>query len=197
TTPPLHRIFSSRPTGFADALKLRDNTPHCLITGASINLVGAHIIPHSLIKTAAAPSPGQISFWLFLTFFLGTEVRDKLWRFLSEDEAVGNGCANGVCLGEAMHVFFDTGVLTLEPLHPREADNGRTSMEVLLKWHHWERELSLYQTILSHIADQTETTGEDIGHRMQASPLHNGDIFTIKTRDAQNYPLPVRGLLQL
>ncbi|RPB19945.1 hypothetical protein L211DRAFT_852741 [Terfezia boudieri ATCC MYA-4762] len=196
---PLERICSSRSAGFANSLKLRDDTPHCLITGGSINLVGAHIIPHSLVKIAASPTLGAISFWLFLVFFLGIELRDELYGLLAGDEGIGNGCANGVCLGEAMHGLFDTGLLTLEPLYPSdsEADDHITLMEVALKWHHWEYELSLYQTILPRSVNHTEATADNVAGRVRASPIRNGDIFTVKTRDAQNYPLPIRGFLQL
>jgi len=68
-----------------------------------------------------------------------------------------------------------------------------------------EHELSLYQTSLvgtyqtipMGVLGHAETSGRDLGRRVPASPPHNGDIFESKTRDAENYPLPLVGFLQL
>ncbi|KAF8431646.1 hypothetical protein BGX38DRAFT_1228458 [Terfezia claveryi] len=203
TTLTYHFSSSSRPTFFADQIKARFPTslgPHCHVTGSSLHLVGAHIIPHSIAKASSAPTSTQSSFWMFLVLFLGQELRDELWECFSS--GVINTSANGLCLEEAVHGHFDRGFLTFDPIgeyrydHPADDGygTGRGEMKIVFVWHYWERQLELLRTFLPH--DHHEDRA-DVGLSRHSRALKSGDIFTVETTDAELYPLPAKGLLQL
>ncbi|KAF8417629.1 hypothetical protein EV426DRAFT_645711 [Tirmania nivea] len=189
--PPSSIARYGRPAYFHSNLLLRNpSDATCALTGypGPHTLKAAHILPNSFVNgTATSQTSAPVehtALWLFLTFFLGPNLRDQLWSYLVDGK--GHSTYNGLLLDTRLHDLFDAGMITLIPFEeplPVQPDI------LLVRFTYHDINTMLCFTPTSR---RNAFTGEE-GFR----PLKDGDVFSIETVDGERWPVPMKGFLML
>lgn len=205
-TDPTKSVFEPRGACSRSArLAARERDgQRCVLTGAHNIYQVAHIYPTYFDEKSYDSSSPTI--WKFVRFFWSAETAERWHRAVYNDPRDPakplDTCANLICLRNDLRAAWANGLFALRPVSL--SDDG-TSMEVEF---YWQPKQSHKPYGLVDIAKEPGSSKDicsvdDLNVVLPTKdndafrPIESGHIFTLRTDDPVNHPLPSYDLLEM
>ncbi|KAF3912116.1 hypothetical protein ABW21_db0204843 [Orbilia brochopaga] len=195
---PVPLILDNQPARqreLSDSCKLRQQL-RCAVSGLELydGDETTHLFPFSALRNLRGVS--KIT-WIFMSLFLGEELRNELVKELTSETSGIHTAKNGIRVDGYIQTRYNRGLLSLVPLN--RPKNDIQHMDVRFSCYSTKDYITMMQTLIpKDPADQLIFGDEGAEVRRilpQTRPLRDGDVLRFFTPDPAQLPLPSSLLL--